>query len=305
MFCVELGQPPLPASEQRLCLFAAYLAKENLAHSSIRGYLAAVRHFQVARGLGDPRIAAMPKLEQVLRGIKRSQAANGRRERQRTPMSVEGLEVLRRIWSRTPGGQDARMLWAAATLCFFGFMRSGELTTPSGSQFDEGAYLCFQDVSTDSVENPTLIRVRIKSSKTDQARKGCTITIGRTGGPLCPVAAVLGFMAARGSRPGPLFLGKGGRPMTRARFVWEVKTALSRAGLDSTGYSGHSFRIGAATTAAHVGVGDATIKALGRWKSGAYQGYIQNPREQLAGITRKLLDGSPAQTDHQTAGDRD
>ena len=63
------------------------------------------------------------------------------------------------------------MLWAAATLCFFGFMSSGELTTPSGLQFDEGAHLCFQDVSTDSLENPTLIRVRIKSSKTDQARK--------------------------------------------------------------------------------------------------------------------------------------
>ena len=53
-----------------------------------------------------------------------------------------------------------------------------------------------------------------------------------------------------------------GLPMTWAWFVGVVKTALSRAGLDSMGYSGHSFRIGAATTAAHVGVGDAPSKHL-------------------------------------------
>ena len=45
----------------------------------------------------------------------------------------------------------------------------------------------------------------------------------------------------------------------------EVKAALARAGIDSSRYSGHSFRIGAATTAAQVGIGDATIKAMGRW----------------------------------------
>ena len=72
-----------------------------------------------------------------------------------------------------PGGPAANLepdaWWAgcqnavgSATLCFFGFMRSGELTTPSGLQFDEGAHLCFQDVSTDSLENATLIRVRLK-----------------------------------------------------------------------------------------------------------------------------------------------
>ena len=105
--------------------------------------------------------------------------------------------------------------------------------------------------------------------------------------------------------PRPTVPGQRGPPYDKGTVRWGGETALSRTGLDSTGYSGHSFRIGAATTAAHVGVGDATIKALGRWKSGAYQGYIQNPREQLAGITRKLLDRIPAQTDHQTARDRD
>ena len=40
-------------------------------------------------------------------------------------------------------------------------------------------------------------------------------------------------------------------------------------GLDVSFYSGHSFRIGGATTAVHVGINDAIIKQLGWRKSSA------------------------------------
>ena len=68
----------------------------------------------------------------------------------------------------------------------------------------------------------------------------------------------------------------------------EVKLALERRSVHSEGYSGHSFRIGAATTAAETGVGDAVIQRLGRWKSAAYKGYVQPEREGLAGIPRQM-----------------
>ena len=68
------------------------------------------------------------------------------------------------------------------------------------------------------------------------------------------------------------------KPLTRSRFVVEVKKALDRSGVDSSRYSGHSFRSGAATTAVKRGLGDATIQMLGRWKSEAYQAY-KRPRE--------------------------
>jgi len=55
-------------------------------------------------------------------------------------------------------------------------------------------------------------------------------------------------------------------------------------GVDPTCFSGHSFRIGAVTMAAKVGVEDATIKMLGRWESSAYQRYIRTPRDQLASL---------------------
>jgi hypothetical protein len=68
-----------------------------------------------------------------------------------------------------------------------------------------------------------------------------------------------------------------------------VREALAAAGVDQSAYSGHSFRSGAATTAARQGVGDTTIKMLGWWKTSAYQLYIQTPKEQLAAFSQRLV----------------
>ena len=115
--------------------------------------------------------------------------------------------------------------------------------------------------------------------------------VGRTNKPLCPVSAVLAYMVMRGKAPGPLFIFQDDKckPLLRPRFVTEIKRALLAAGIDPKPYSGHSFRIGSAMTAAKQGVKDSTITMLGCWKSSAYQRYIKTPREQLASISKKLV----------------
>ena len=55
-----------------------------------------------------------------------------------------------------------------------------------------------------------------------------------------------------------------------------LKHALTCIGYDFSMYSGHSFQIGAATTAGSVHV-DHLIKILGRWSSDAYCRYIRTP----------------------------
>ena len=68
----------------------------------------------------------------------------------------------------------------------------------------------------------------------------------------------------------------------------KVREALLSSGVQVSKYSGHSFRIGAATTAAAVGIEDSVIKTLGRWRSAAYMTYVRMPREKLNSISQLL-----------------
>ena len=63
----------------------------------------------------------------------------------------------------------------------------------------------------------------------------------------------------------------------REQFVSEVRKALMEIGYNCALYAGHSFRIGAATTAAQKAVQDSLIKTLGWWESTAYTVYIRTP----------------------------
>ncbi len=174
------------------------------------------------------------------------------------------------------------MLWAASTVCFFGFLRAGELTIPSDNAFDPTTHLTVEDITIDDVANPSMLKLHLKASKTDPFRKGVDVVVGKTSDKLCPVAATLAYLALRGNGPGFLFKFRDGRPLTKARFVDAVRSALATAGLNPKDYAGHSFRIGAATTAHSRGLNDSTIQTLGRWSSSAYLVYIKTPKEQLA-----------------------
>ena len=112
------------------------------------------------------------------------------------------------------------------------------------------------------------------------------VYLGRTDNNLCPVAAVVAYLALRHKLgAGPFFKFQSGTALTRASFVDRVRKALKEAGMDADKFSGHSFRIGAASTAAARGVEDSLIKTLGRWESSAYLLYIQVPRERLADLS--------------------
>ena len=113
------------------------------------------------------------------------------------------------------------------------------------------------------------MRFHLRQSKMDQVGRGVDIILGRTGCDLCPVAAVLSYVAARGDREGPFFLKSTSRPLLKQECITEVRKVLVALGLPDHQYAGHSFRIGAATSAALAGVEDSTIQILGRWQSSA------------------------------------
>ena len=217
----------------------------------------------------------MPRLSLIMKGIKSHQAKQGKQSRTRFPITPPILRKIKQVWLHPSPNFDNIMLWAAATVCFFGFMRAGEITVPSDTGYDPGAHLSFSDIAVDNVTNPSIMQVCIKSSQTDPFRKGVDLYVGCTNTDLCPISAMMAYLSCRGGDDGPLFHFLNGKPLTRERFVTKVRDALAAAGIEETKFAGHSFRIGAATTAAQRGINDATIQLLGRWESTAYLLYVR------------------------------
>ena len=189
-------------------MFTAHLASQRLKHRTIKVYLAGIRFNIIKQGLHNPFLGnTMERLEYVLRGIKWEEAERQPAPtRRRLPITLDILIKLKAVWSTMEGEEaDMMMLWAACCLGFFAFLRAGEFTVPSDTEFDEEVHLTWNDVSIDDPGSPSFLRVHIKQSKTDPFREGTHLYVGRTGTELCPVAAILDYMCLRGQGRGPLF----------------------------------------------------------------------------------------------------
>ena len=268
----------MPADEQSLVCFASLLA-DNLHHSSIKVYLSAVRSLHIDNGLPDPLVNCL-QLQHLLRGMK---CVQGSSPPTRLPITIDLLQIIQ--LSLDVKFHDHVMLWACC-LGFFGFLRAGEFTT--NSSFDPSIHLAVSDVQADALVDPTCFKVHIKCSKTDPFCLGCVIYVCHGNRIICPVAALGNFLALCGPSPGPLFFFADGRPLTLQQLSSMVQSFLHSAGYHGS-YSGHSFRIGAATTAAPWGVPDRPIKTLGRWSSDAYQQYIRTPIGVLTQVSSQLV----------------
>ncbi|CAB4014711.1 uncharacterized protein LOC110254160 [Paramuricea clavata] len=234
------GKHLLPTSEETLVQFSAYLAK-TIKHTSIKNYLAAVRHFHIRNGFPLD-CQKMSRLQLVLRGIKRSQ---GDEQRVRLPITIHHLKLFHMMLAIPVTTHfDSIMVWAAITLAFFCFLRLGELTC--NSIFNSDSHLMPEDVVfSNDLQPSTAMSIRIKESKTDPFRVGHTISIGGTHTPLCPVLAMKEYLARRQPKSGPLFVNSAGKPLTKQALTLETRKLLSQAGFNASNFAGHSYRIGA------------------------------------------------------------
>ena len=58
------------------------------------------------------------------------------------------------------------------------------MTLTSDYAFDPATHLTFDDIIVDDITNPTLLKLRLKASKTDPFRKGVDIVVGKTNNKL-------------------------------------------------------------------------------------------------------------------------
>ena len=255
----------------------------KVKYQTVKLYLAAISNFYVEHN--QPfRSTTMLQLHRILKGIKRT---SNPQKRPRHPITIHLLSQISTLLRPTFSEDlDTVMLWAAFTLAFFGFLRVSEFTYSSAKTF-----LAVHDITfVPNIATPTSIQVRIKQSKTDPFRHGTTLVIARSHSSVCAVTALREYLLQRSpANPDePLFLLQNKEPLTRTILNANLRALLKMLGYNETEYAPHSFRIGAATTAAAANLPPWLIKTLGRWRSDCYELYIRTPRTIIQSVPQQL-----------------
>ena len=284
-FCESYHLCPIPASENTMLLYVTYLYLQKLKYGSIRVYISAVRSLHVESGLGNP-FENYLLMKQAIRALQ----INGDKPKQKLPITID---VLRDLYTVTNSIPDGQMLWAVMTMAFYGCLRASEFTI--SGVFDPNINLCIQDVTFYSDNEHKYMSVLIKRSKTDVSNKGFTIYISCVPDVTCAVCAMSIYISTRISQDPhlPLFLYRSNLSLKNSLFRKSLHLLLSMKSYSINQFSGHSFRIGCATTAASVGLQDFQIKLLGRWTSDAYHRYIRATTPLLLNISSSLIQPAP------------
>jgi hypothetical protein len=265
-------------------MYVAYLHKEGLKSSSVRVYLAALRAYHIDNGYGNP-LEAYLRVQKAVRAMEIDSIG----PHQKLPITGE---VMLQLHGQLKKDYNSMVLWAGMTLAYFGCLRAAELTVMESQCFDPNIHLTVQDININ--EASKYVSVHIKRSKTDKFNKGFHVHIACTQGHVCFFCALHDMLRGRtqlglSMQPkSPLFLFTNGMALTRKQFTQQTRLHLAGLGIDSSKYSGHSFRAGSATTAAMAGMPDWQIKTLGRWKSNCYQTYIRIPVATLLQFSKTL-----------------
>ncbi|XP_067324594.1 integrase/recombinase xerD homolog [Anolis sagrei] len=256
-----------PTPYEHIAKFCVYSKRRGLAPQTIRSKLAAIAYWLKAQGFPDHTNDF--RLHKLLSGWARE---HGRQPDDREPLTPNILKGLRQTWAQVcSSSYEQLLLHAAALIAFFAALRISELV-PAGKTDRSNKALLFSDVKL--IDEG--LQISIRSSKTDQRAKGAVVVLTYCNDEeICPVRAVTTFMANRGAACGYFFIHKSGFPLTKYQFWTLTNKALKLLGLQQHKFGTHSFRIGAASTAARLGYGAEKIKSLGRWKSDAYKGYVR------------------------------
>ena len=280
LFCEQFDLIPFPLYQNNVILFATDLST-SVSVSSINVQLSAIKFMDQKYGYNS-NFADFKRLYLLIRGIKRTQALRFRKKKRLPITPVMLLDMKSRLFSSSRRFGDKKMIWAAMMSAFFGFLRVSEYTSGSAKMYDEHTTLCIQDITFPSNDS---CNVQLKASKTDPFRVGVQIRMDRNDSQLCPIHALQQFLATHPTQAGPLFTFENGSFLTRQSFSKILKSLLP----EKLCVSSHSFRIGAATTAAAAGFPKWLIKSLGRWSSDCFRDYIRIPNSTFKQVSTSLI----------------
>ena len=213
-FCTCFSIEPYPATSLTSRYFCAKLS-QKLSYKTIKVYLSAIRFEHLERGLPDPTNNEL--LHMLCKGIKCLQGDN---TTLRLPTTINIMCTLKDQLhhSHQYSLVEKRLLWSAFTVSFYGFLRASEFmsSTPIGA-----TTLTWNDIEF----SPSYILIRLRQSKTDPFRRGCSITLAATGISTCPCKAICHYanLISPRNQKDPLFSAGQFSPLMREHLITAIK----------------------------------------------------------------------------------
>lgn len=284
---LKLGQL-FPLSRSVLLGFATWLFSDprRLMYQTIKSYLCHVRHLASSLGF-DGDAFGCPRLQMLMRSIRKSRRAKARVTR--LPITIALLNKFAEILDAED--YSACLVLAALSVGVYGLMRSGELAVKSRTDKMEPENLLTRSAIT--WEN-NKFTVHLAVSKTDPFRQGTDITIYSNDSATCPYRALrkVWNRAPIQLPSAPLFQHLDGTALHYSQLNVAIKNLAATLGLNPRSFTGHSMRIGGATSLAMRGYSQNVIQALGRWQSLSVQLYtrlVGGMRQQVAAALARPL----------------
>jgi hypothetical protein len=225
-------------------------------------------------------------IKRICRGAQKVHAIPPRPKRKE--LTLNTLETIIQLCDSK--SYDDTSIRTALCVAFAGFLRSQDFTYSNWTPADQASKPTRSSVKFGK-DTATL---ELPISKTDQLRKGTSITLAANNLPSCPVANLRYLFTQFPASPHAPLFGRGsptsaftGIYFTRSYFTNAFRDLLLRANIDPTGYTGHSLRRGAAQSAADAGLPMEDIQTLGRWKSDAVLRYVRPETAEHLRRTRK------------------
>lgn len=214
-------------------------------------------------------------------------------KKERLPITQE---ILRKIIIKDSVSKADINFNTACIVAWTGFLRAGEFTYSAQDKRDPmfiQTHLTRSDITFE--ENDQYAILRLKFSKTDYDHTGVEIVLAATDDDLCPVKALRSlFELDPQPNSAPLFSLENNAPFTREALVKKLCKRLNDNGISDQGFSGHSFRKGAAHHANENGMLGEKIQKLGRWTSEAFKLYYKDSIKQLYNLSLRFQRGTAA-----------
>ena len=265
-FCKYFGLVELPASEFNLCIFCELMSQSS-GFGHIKNVLGGIKYLHHTMGYSFPSESVW--LEDTLQGLKRKLKG--------TPNQVLPISpvILRRMFKHINTKINFELaIWCGFLVAFYTLFRKANVC-PKEQNFDPETILTRGDVIIDEENERILIFVNF--SKTNQFQKRChVIPIPRNDDPALDLFTHLRdlFERVNAAEDAPALSYTPSSYITHKPFTEKLKCLLTKAGLDPSLYSGHSFRRGGASYLYSVGGSTLMVQVLGEWSSQIFTRYL-------------------------------